>query len=392
MEKFKNNLLINLIMLGILFLAFNGSAFAAEGLTLYTPYTGLSVTPGDTIDYSVEIINNTSKIKNTSFSLTGLPEGWNYTITSGGRDITRLAIKSRDFENDNDENINLEVKVPLQIQKGDYTFNLVATTSGGEKYTLPLTVIVTEKGVFETEFVTEQSNMEGYSDSDFTYDLTLKNRTAEKQHYALTADAPRGWDVRFKVGGDYVTSVSIESNQSKRIYVNVTPPKNVAADTYNIQVRASSGQITKELGLETVIKGKYDISLSTPTGLLSKDINVGGKKTIKLEVKNTGTVILRDIKLNSNTPVNWNVSFDQQEIRKLEPGETVSVNGEISASDKAIAGDYQLTMSARTPEASSSKTFRITVKTSMLWGWIGILIILVVIGVIYYFIRKYGRR
>jgi len=36
--------------------------------------------------------------------------------------------------------------------------------------------------------------------------------------------------------------------------------------------------------------------------------------------------------------------------------------------------------------------FRITVETSMLWGLIGVLIILVVIGGIYYLIRKYGRR
>jgi len=300
--------------------------------------------------------------------------------------------KPREFENDNDENINLEIEVPLQVQKGDYQFQVVATTTSGLKYYLPLTITVAEKGVFKTEFTTEQSNMEGYADSDFSYKTTLKNRTAEKQHYALTAEAPRGWDVRFRVSGDYVTSVTVESNESKTVYVNVKPPTNVKADTYNINVRASSGQTSEEINLETVIKGKYDLSLSTPTGLLSADIKVGGKKNIKLEVENTGTVTLRDIKLDSSTPINWNVKFDEKEITKLEPGEKTTVNAEITASDKAIAGDYQLVISADTPETSSSKTFRITVKTSLLWGWVGILIILAVLAVIYYFVRKYGRR
>jgi uncharacterized membrane protein len=392
MNKFKNISLINLIIFSVFFLVFTSNAMAADGLLLYTTYTGLSVTPGETLEYSIEVINNTDTLKNVSFSLVGLPEGWDYSINSLGKDITRLAIKPREFENDNDENINLEIEVPLQVQKGDYQFQVVATTASGLKYYLPLTVTVAEKGVFKTEFTTEQSNMEGYADSDFSYKTTLKNRTAEKQHYALTAEPPRGWDVRFRVSGDYVTSVTVDSNESKTVYVNVKPPTNVKADTYNINVRASSGQTSEEINLETVIKGKYDLSLSTPTGLLSADIKVGGKKNIKLEVENTGTVTLRDIKLDSSTPINWNVKFDEKEITKLEPGEKTTVNAEITASDKAIAGDYQLVISADTPETSSTKTFRITVKTSLLWGWVGILIILAVLAVIYYFVRKYGRR
>lgn len=394
MNTVKSTSLISLIFLTVtvFFFAFSGLVFATEGLILYTPYTGLSVTPGDSLSYSIDIINNTDEIKNVSFTLEDLPDKWDYTITSGGKDIKRLAIKSKEFEHDNDRTISLEVEVPLQIQKGDYDFKVVARTLEGIRYELPLTISVTEKGVFKTEFSTDQSNMEGYSDSDFNYKATLRNRTAEKQHYALTANAPRGWDVRFKVSGDYVTSASVDSNESKTVYIYVEPPVNVKADTYDINIRASSGQTSEEIDLETVIKGKYDLELNTPQGLLSANIKVGGKKDIKLVVENTGTVVLRDIKLDSSTPINWNVKFDEKEISKLEPGEKTNINATITTSDKAIAGDYQLKITARTPEVSSSKTFRITVQTSLLWGWIGILIILIVIGVIYYFVRKYGRR
>lgn len=393
MTKVKiTSLFLVLVFVLVSFTFVQGTVYASQGLILYTPYTGLSVTPGDTLRYSIEVINNTDSIQNVTFSLQGLPEGWNPSFTSGSKSVQKLAIKSKDFEEDNSRDIDLEVEVPLQIQKGDYNFKVIAKTGSGSEYVLPLTVTVTEKGVFKTELTADQTNMEGYSDSTFNYDLTLKNRTAEKQHYALTADAPRGWDVRFKVYGDYVTSVTLDSNESKSIDVYVNPSNNVKAGTYNITVEASSGTTSEQVNLEAVIKGKYDLKLSTPTGLLSTTITAGGEKSIKLQLENTGTVTLRDIKLDSSTPIDWNVEFDKEKITKLEPGEKATIDAKISASDKAIAGDYQLIIDANAPEASSSAVFRITVKTSVLWGWVGILIILIVIAVIYYFVRKYGRR
>ena len=54
---------------------------------------------------------------------------------------------------------------------------------------MPLTVTIKEKGVFKTEFTIGQANMEGYSDSSFNYTAEIRNRTAEKQHYALDCDS-----------------------------------------------------------------------------------------------------------------------------------------------------------------------------------------------------------
>ena len=125
---------------------------------------------------------------------------------------------------------------------------------------------------------------------------------------------------------------------------------------------------------------------------MSADIPVGGEKEIQLFIENTGTVPLHDIALSSSTPLDWSVDFEKKEIAKLDAGENTTVKAVIKTSKKAIAGDYQLNITARTPEVSSTKSFRITVKTSMLWGAVGVLIILIVLCVLYYFVRKYGRR
>ena len=51
-----------------------------------------------------------------------------------------------------------------------------------------------------------------------------------------------------------------------------------------------------------------------------------------------------------------------------------------------------LLLDATSAETSSKASFRIAVKTPMLYGWFGIMIILMALGTVYYLFRKYGRR
>lgn len=382
---------LHLVLIFTIFCFVNIITLAADDLILYTPFTGLYVSPGDTAKYTITIINETNQIQNFTLTLEGLSEDWNYLFKNLSREIEKMSVRSKNLE-DNSRNIDLEVEVPLMVEEGVHHFQLVARTDTGLKAVLPLQVNVKEKGVFETEFTINQPNMEGYSDSTFTYSAKLVNKTPERQHYSLTASAPRGWDVRFRVNAEYVTSVTLDSNSNQNVSIHVKPPANVEAGTYNINVRAISGQTIEEIQLEAVIKGKYGINLTTPIGVLSTDIPIGGEKEIELIVENTGTVPLRDINLSASTPIDWTVEFEEEEIVVLEAGDKRNIKATIKASDKAIAGDYQLLISARTPEASASRTFRITAKTSMFWGAVGILIIFAVIAILYYFIRKYGRR
>jgi uncharacterized membrane protein len=360
---------------------------AATHLSLYTPYTGISVTPGETIDYSFEIINDTSDIQHVSFRVEDLPDGWNKEITSGGWQLEKLSVKPNESEK-----FSVNVEVPLQVTKNTYQFYIVAESGSGIEDRLPMTVNISEKGTFKTELSSEQPNMEGSADSSFTYELSLRNRTAQEQLYSLTADAPRGWDVNFEVDSKSVTSVTVESNSTKDIRVAITPPQEVKAGEYQIPIKASTSSTSAETTLEAVITGNFDIQLSTPTGRLSEDITAGKEKTIELEVSNTGTVPLRDIDLKAKQPVNWEVTFEPEKIVKLDAGKTETVRAKIKASEKAIAGDYVVELDATTPEVSSKAQFRMQVETSMLWGWVGVLLIVGVLVGIYYFIYKYGRR
>lgn len=385
-KKFLSVLLTFLFMFTLSF-APGKTARAAGNLTLFTPYTGLSVTPGETIDYSVDVINSGSSILNVTFQLEGLPKGWEHSITSGGRDVKQLSVKGN-----SEEEMNVEVTVPLDADKADYRFRLVANGEGNNDASLPFLVTVSEQGSFQTELTSEQSNLEGHADSSFSYTVTLKNRTANEQNYALSSSAGSGWTVKFKSGSDSITSILLEPNESKDITVDVTPPENVEAGEYEIPIKAATSNTSAELTLEAVITGSYGLELTTPTGNLSTDITAGDERVVDLVVRNTGTAPLLDVSIKSNTPPNWETEFDTSTIPEIKPGEEKTVKATIKASDEAIAGDYVVTFTASAPETSSEATFRVSVETSTLWGIIALLIIIGVIAGLYYLVKKYGRR
>lgn len=379
--KMKTSLLI-ILMIGVM-LAGATSAAAAEPIELYTALADLVASPGQEINFNIEVINNTDSIQRVGLAVSGVPDGWNYELTSSSRKVKAVLVKAQ-----SSHTVNLSVEVPLAVAKGEYAI----TVNSDRGVSLPVQITVSEEGTYETVFSTEQPNLEGSSTSSFSYSAELRNKTAETQTYALRHGAERGWDVRFKSGGKDVSSVVVEPNESQTITIDVTPPTEVAAGTYKIPVEAASGSTGGQIDLEAVITGTYKLELTTPTGRLSEKITAGGEKKIDLEVKNTGSVDLRDIQLTASTPVDWEVTFDSKEINLLEAGQSKVVTATISASEKAIAGDYVVSMTARAPEADSSATFRMTVEASVLWGWLGILIVAAVLGGVYALFRKYGRR
>ncbi|KWX76352.1 hypothetical protein AMQ84_15175 [Paenibacillus riograndensis] len=359
-------------------------AAAAGTVELYTPYVELSAAPGESVSYPVDVINHGTATQKVGLSFDAGGNFWKYELTAGGRQVQQLAVKGGDTQS-----VNLQLEVPLKINKGSYTF---AVNARGQD-SLTLKVNVSEQGTFKTELAVDQSNMEGHSDTTFTYSAVLRNHTAQKQSYALAAQAADGWDVRIKADGNSVTSVALEAGAEKNISIEAKPPEQVKAGTYKIPVTATSGSTSTQAELEAVVTGTYGIQLSTSDNLLSTDVKAGGERRINLVITNTGSAPLEDVSLTSQgTPTGWEVSFDPSTVRTIAPGETATTQAIIKSSGNSLPGDYVVTLSAASAAKSATADMRVTVKTSVFWGWIGVLIIAAVIGGIYYLFRKFGRR
>ncbi|RUS48097.1 NEW3 domain-containing protein [Cohnella sp. AR92] len=364
-------------------LAISASAFAAGGVKLYTPYTSLSAAPGETLSYDINLINDSDSIQTADLSYDSIGQAWKTELTAGGHPISQIAVKPNDSQS-----VSLNIQVPFEVNKGDYTFRLNAGTFG----TLNLKINVSEQGTYKTELTAEQPNMQGHSDSTFTYNLTLSNRTASKQQYALTADTPEGWDAHFSVSGNNVTAVDVDPNGSQAITLTLTPADKATAQTYEIPIQASNSSTNAKATMQAVITGTYGLTLTTKDQRLSANVTAGGKRNLEMVVQNTGSAELTNVSLTSTAPTDWEVTFEPKTIASIKPGESVPVTATIKSSGKALSGDYVVGMTAQSSEKSSDAAIRVTVKSSVLWGWIGVVIIAIVLAGIYGLFRKYGRR
>ena len=252
-----NHLNLLLVLVLVLFPMSTRAYGADECVMLYTPYTKIAVPPGESINYSVDVINNCDEVKNASISVLGMPRGWKYEMKAGGWTVDQISVLPGEKKN-----FSFKVDVPFKVNKGTYHFTLTAPGVAE----LPLTVTVSEQGTYQTEFVTKQPNMQGNSKSTFNFNTTLKNQTADQQLYALMADVPRGWNVTFRVAGKQATSAQVEANATENISIDINPAANVQAGTYKIPVRATTSSTSADIELEVVVTGSYDIELTTPRG------------------------------------------------------------------------------------------------------------------------------
>ncbi len=235
-------------------------------------------------------------------------------------------------------------------------------------------------------------NLEAPSTEVFRYSGSITNPSGQEKIYELQSSLPPGWSVAYKTEGMQVTSINVEPHTSKEISIELTPSYTADIKKHIIPVKAITQGDTAVVKLESVIKGTYKMEISTQNQVLSGNTTTGSKKEIFLTIKNTGSMPLENIELTTQLPSKWESSFEVDKIDKLEPGKTKDVKVNIKVPDKTIAGDYMINVSAKNSNLESSLAYRMEVKTSLLTGWLGMLLIILAIGFIYILIRKYGRR
>lgn len=245
----------------------------------------------------------------------------------------------------------------------------------------------------KTSFKAQLMNIEATGKDAFRFNTTLHNGEKSEKIYQLQSLAPEGWMTTFQTEGSQVTSVRVDSDKTQNISIEVRSSPFARPGKYAIPILAISGaNDSLRLNLEAVIKGDYNVEITTPTGRLSEEVVEGRSKIIQLKIKNSGTLPLDNLELTSQAPTKWTITYNPAKIERLEPGKDVDVYMTTEVPDKTIAGDYIANLTVKNNFTTANTTIRFTVTTSLLAGWMGILIILIALGIVYYLVRKYGRR
>ena len=365
------------------------TARAAGGLELYTDYPGISVKAGDSESIAMHVSNESGSAVEASLNVLSLPEGWTGYFSVNGSQVSRVHV-----QNGAEADLTFQLQIPEDAAEGSYTVQLQTVSDTGLTDTVDLTFDIQEVQYSQGTLETEYAQQEGASGTSFTFNTTLLNNSAADQSYSLSAEAPQGWQVSFQPSGEStnVASVDVPSAGSQGLTVSVTPPENVEAGEYTIPVSAVSANDSLSTELKVTITGTYSLALSTPNELLSFDAHANRESDVTLTVTNNSNVDLQNITLTSSAPSGWNVSFDTSSIDVLEAGATQEVTAHVTPGDASMTGDHVTTFTASCSETSADAQFRVSVKTSTVWGLVAVVIIVALIAAVAAVFKKYGRR
>ena len=364
------------------------TAGAANGLEVTTPYPAVAVAPGNKVSFDLTITSTRSA--DVALSLAGVPNGWTAGLIGGGFVVDSLTVTP-----DKAGTVRLDVTVPADATNSTSTIRVNAR-GGGAEDTLPVTVRVNAEAAGSITLTTNTPELTGASDKSFKFDLTLKNDTAQDVTASASASGPTGWDITTSlVGATDAASTVVKAGATLSISVTAKAAEGTAADTYPIKVTATAGERTIEADLSIAITGSYGMDLSTPNQVLSTHGSAGSATVQTFEITNNGTAPITAVKLVGTPPSGWTVTIDPADgLQSIDPGQVGRINASITPSGDAVAGDYVITFKATSAENTTgdSVDIRFTVDTSPIFAFIGIALIALILGGLFYVFRTYGRR
>lgn len=380
------------LMLAVMLSLTGRKIYAAGGLELNTSYTGMSVSPGDNLSIPVEVDNLSGSGLEADVAIRTMPENWEGYLQGGSYQVSRIFVRNGEDAAD----LTLHLTVPKELEEGTYTVGIEAAAENGASDYLEIQFQVNEKEAGRGSFTSEYPEQEGTSGTSFSFSTTLINNGLKPQSYSLSSNAPAGWSVSFTPSGETtkVAAVEVESGVSQGLTVDVVPPEMVEAGDYKISCSAVSAEETLNLELTVTVTGTYGIDVATPDGRLSFDAHANKESDVTLQIQNTGNVDLENVSLNSSAPSGWTVTYDADNnvLESIPAGTTTEVVAHVKPGSDAITGDYVVSFSASNSQISDSAEFRVSVKTSTVWGIVAVILILCTAGALGYVFKKYGRR
>ena len=365
------------------------SANGITGLFLTTRYPALTIRAGDTTTLDLSLHNMKLPPQTLTVSVPEIASGWKASILGGGQPVGAVAVTT-----DGEQSLQLRLEPPASAGHGDYRFTVEAKNAG-QDLKLPITVTIGEEVPAKLKMTTNFPALRGTATTAFKYKVSVTNDSGRDATINFAADTPKNFNVTYTeaYGSQQIASIPIEAGKSKDIEASVSLPHDTAAGNYKLVLHAKTDVTSADLPVTLTVVGQPQLSLSGEGGRLSGEAYSGKDSQLTVILRNDGSEAARDIKLSATTPEGWKSSFDPKEVPQIPPGGSQNVKVTLTPSERAIAGDYQITVrGAGAGGLSESANFRITVMTSTLWGAIGIAIIAIALLVVVFAVARFGRR
>lgn len=365
-----------------------------RGIEVAPEYTGVVVPEGEDVSIDVTVTNKGRQDEFIELSLTQVPEGWDGRIRTYSFDVTGIYVPS-----DKSKSLTLKAEPAEGTGPGKYVFGLKGQTQDGKLVSTSQVAITVrekeeEKKAKGVNLNTSYPVLQGPTDAKFEFSVEVENKTDKDSIFNLSASGPTNWEVNFKPAYEdkYISSLRLKAGQSQSVGVEVKPYLLAEAGKYPISIKVSSAEARAEAELNVILTGTYKVEIGTPTGLLSFSAMRGEPANVSFYVKNSGSATQNNLRFISVKPENWKAEFKPEQLETLPPGETKQVELTVVPAAQALVGDYSVNVMMEGERVNKNLEFRVSVRASSLWGWIGIgIIVLVLLGLVALFVYV-GRR
>lgn len=361
---------------------------APPGIALTSNYPSLTLQAGNTSNINLSLRNHNTPAERFALSLTDVPKGWTATLLGGGQPVASAMPGT-------DDTLSLELRlvIPKQTNPSAHTL-IVHANSPLRQLSLPIEITLADQLPPKLSIQTDLPQLTGSTKTSFDYQLTIKNDSGQDALASLAAQVPQYFDASFTegYGSQQISAVPIKAGESKNVKLHIRPPAMAQPGIHPITVTVASNGATATADLKLELTGQAQISLTGRDGLMSTTAQIQEMTSVPLQLHNSGTIAAQDIQLDGTAPSGWKLEFEPARIDTIAPDKTVEVQAHITPSAQSLAGDYMVSLHARSQGQSADGDLRVSVTTSSLWGVSGAILIAIALLILIGAVARYGRR
>ena len=279
-----------------------------------------------------------------------------------------------------------------------YLVSIAMLISLAGSFIIAPAAVAQETGNFE--MISRFPEIEGKSGDEFQFEVRVRWDGVGGRNFdlELIENLP-DWEGEIIAGypEKRIFAIGLEPSKSiaETITVKLRPLSGVMPEPgeYTATVVATSGDIRKEIELKAKVVAKYLFAFYTESGRLNTQVTAGKPNHFGLRVQNTGSTPVTQIDFLVGKPEGWIIEYSPESVDQIDPGYRRDINLIITPPREVVPGDYMLELRTIGKEVGQRTiNLRVTVLTPTVWGWVGVIIVLLVIAGLIFMFRQLGRR
>ena len=304
--------------------------------------------------------------------------------------------------------VDVALEVPEQTQAGDYMLNL--NVGGDEVAASQVDIRVTVNTGFKDPKIELRQlypALEAIAGEEFVFEVeflyTGASMTDEPRIFNLVTEVPKNWNIHMTPPYEKekkLTAISLKPGFTftDKTRVVAMPPFLPLPEPgeYSIileVVDAETGELSDTVEYTAIITARYNLILAPVGDRYNTNATAGEDSFFSAQVVNLGTADIDKVNFSSTKPEGWTIEFTPDTVDSLEALKVQTVDVNIKPPPETIAGDYQITLRASGSQAfAQDLTIRVTVESPTIWGWVGVIIIVLVIASLVVIFMRFSRR